>query len=545
VDNVSLFLRPADGQEVPAPLQQTMESRESAAMRRYTINVLVDRSDEQGAPVVFTDKPSFVELIGRIEHESEFGSLVTNFSLIRAGALHRANGGYLVLDADKLLTYPLAWDGLKRALKAREIRIRSLADDLGLLSTVSLEPEPIPAELKVVLVGERIYYYLLEQYDPEFAELFKVAADFEDQLTRDEESQLGLARWLATSIRREGLRHMSNAGMARLLEDSARQAGDSERLSTDIRRASDLLREAHYWAGRNGKELIGAEEVQLAIDARIRRGSRVRDRMQEELLRETFVIETAGARSGQVNGLAVLQLGEIAFGRPQRITATVSLGSGEVIDIEREVKLGGPLHSKGVLILSSFLGSHYVTDRPLSLSASLVFEQSYGGVDGDSASTAELCALVSALAQVPLKQSFALTGSVDQQGHVQAIGGVNEKIEGFFDLCQKRGLSGEQGVLIPQANVKHLMLRRDVVEAVEAGRFQVYPVAHVDQALSLLTGLPAGERNAAGEFPEGSLNRRICERLVELAEYRQSFSNHPRKGGASDEEEDSDGDEST
>jgi lon-related putative ATP-dependent protease len=534
VENVGLFLRPAEGQEGPAPIQQMMESRESAAMRRYAINVLVERGDAQGAPVIFADKPSFVELIGRIEHESEFGSLVTNFNLIRAGALHRANGGYLVIDAEKLLTYPLAWDGLKRALKAREIRIRSLADDIGLMSTVTLEPRPIPVDLKVVLVGERIYYYLLEQYDPEFPELFKVAADFEDQLNRDDRNQLGMARWLATTIRREGLREMSSDGMARLLEECARHAGDSERLSTDIRRATDLVREAHYWAGRGGTDQIGSEAVQQAIDSRIRRGSRLRDRMQDELLRETLVIETSGARGGQVNGLAVLQLGDAAFGRPQRITATVSLGSGEVVDIEREVKLGGPLHSKGVLILTAFLSSHYVTDRPLSLSASLVFEQSYGGVDGDSASAAELCALASAIAEVPLKQSLAITGSVDQQGRVQAIGGVNEKIEGFFDICQKRGLSGDQGVLIPVANVKHLMLRRDVIEAVEAGRFQVYPVAHVDQALTLLTGIPAGERDAGGEFPEGSLNRRICERLVAFAEQRRSFSNRSGKNAAAD-----------
>ena len=524
VENVSLFLRPSDGQNMPAQLQQAMESKESAAMRRYTINVLVDRGEEQGAPIVFADKPSFVELIGRIEHESEFGSLVTNFSLIRPGALHRANGGYLVLDAEKLLSFPLAWDGLKRALKSGELRVRSLADDIGLVSTVTLEPEPIPAELKVILIGERIYYYLLEQYDPEFPELFKVAADFEDRLVRDEGNVEGMARWLATTIRKENLRHLSSEGVARLMDDSARRAGDSQRLSTDIRRASDILREAHYFAGKNGKELIGAEEVQLAIDSRIRRGSRVRDRMQEELLRETFVVETAGERVGQVNGLAVMQLGEVAFGRPQRITASVSLGSGEVVDIEREVKLGGPLHSKGVLILTGFLASHYVDDRPLSLSASLVFEQSYGGVDGDSASAAELCALASALAEVPLRQSLSITGSVDQHGRVQAIGGVNEKIEGFFDICEKRGLTGEQGVLIPAANVKHLMLRQDIVEAVSDKRFQVYPVVHVDQALELLTGVSAGERGADGQFPEGSLNRKICERLIGLAEQRRAFA---------------------
>jgi lon-related putative ATP-dependent protease len=426
-----------------------------------------------------------------------------------------------------LLSYPQAYDGLKRALKSRELRIRSLGDDIGLLSTVTLEPEPIPLDLKVILIGERQYYYLLEQYDPEFSELFKVAADFEDQIPRSHQNVENLARWLATTIRKENLRHLDAEGLARLMEDSARQTGDNERLSSDIQRTTDLVREAHYWAKQAGQSLIGAEEVQKAIDARIRRGSRVRDRMQEELLRETFLIETAGERVGQINGLAVMQLGDLAFGRPQRITATVTLGSGEVVDIEREVKLGGPLHSKGVLILSGFLRSHYLTDRPLSLSASLVFEQSYGGVDGDSASTAELCVLASALANVPLKQTMAITGSVDQHGRVQAIGGVNEKIEGFFDICSQRGLSGEQAVLIPVANVKHLMLRDDVVRAVEAGQFQVYPVSTVDQALELLTGLPAGERDQKGEFPQGSVNFKVRERLIEFADYRKSFASSP------------------
>jgi len=524
LDNVGIFLPQAEGQGAQAQIQQVIESRESAAMRRYAINALVDHSETTGAPVIFEDKPSFVDLIGRIEHESEFGSLVTNFSLIRPGALHHANGGYLVIDALKLLTYPQAWDGLKRALKSRELRIRSLADDIGMISTVTLEPEPIPLDLKVILIGERTYYYLLEQHDPEFSELFKIAADFEDQIPRNHQNVENLARWLATTIRKDNLRHLSGAGVARLMEESARQTGDNERLSSDIERATDLIREAHYWAGQNGKELIGAEEIQTAIDARIRRGSRVRDRMQEELLRETFVIETSGERVGQVNGLAVMQLGDLAFGRPQRITATVTLGSGEVVDIEREVKLGGPLHSKGVLILSGFLRSHYLTNRPLSLSASLVFEQSYGGVDGDSASTAELCVLASALADTPLKQSLAITGSVDQHGRVQAIGGVNEKIEGFFDICDQRGLNGEQGVLIPMANVKHLMLRADVIKAVEAGQFQVYPVNHVDQALELLTGVPAGERNEQGEFPQGTVNHKVRARLIEFAGYRKSFA---------------------
>ena len=524
VDHVSLFLQGQENQGLPVMIQQMQESKDSAAMRRYSINVLVDRSDVAGAPVVMEDKPAFADLVGRIEHESEFGSLTTNFNLIRAGALHRANGGYLVLDALRLLSYPQAWDGLKRALKSGQLQIRSLADEVGLLSTVSLEPEPVPLQLKVVLIGERIYYYLLEQYDPEFSELFKVAADFEDRMVRSDENVEQLARWLSALIRRDGLKHLSRDGVARLVEEAARRAGDSERLSSEVHHMLDVVREAHYWAGRNGSEQIGADDIQLALESRDRRNSRIRDRMQEELLRETFRVETSGERSGQINGLAVMQLGELAFGRPQRITAAVTLGSGRVIDIEREVKLGGPLHSKGVLILSGFLRSRFVTNRPLSLSASLVFEQSYGGVDGDSASAAELCVLLSALARVPGRQSLAITGSVDQHGSVQAIGGVNEKIEGFFDICRQRGLEDGQGVLIPSANVKHLMLKRDVVEAAEKGQFKIYPVDHIDQALEILTGVSAGERDEHGDFPQGSLNGLVCDRLREFAESRQSFA---------------------
>ena len=523
VENVALFLPRPPGAAAAEPGRPGGQGEMEAA-RRYAVNVLVSHEKKEGAPVVFVEKPAFGDLVGRIEHESEFGSLVTRFNLIQAGALHQANGGFLVIDAEKLLTYPQAWDGLKRALKSREIRIRSIADDIGMVSTVTLEPEPVPLDLKVVLVGARRYYYLREQYDPEFSELFKVPADFEDEMARSKANVELLSRWLATTIQREKLRHLDRSGVARLMDESARRAGDAERLSSDIHYITDLVREAHYWAGQQRSMTIGAAEVQLAIDARVRRGSRIRDRMQEELIRETFLVETGGARVGQVNGLAVLQVGGLAFGRPQRITATVTLGGGEVVDIEREVKLGGPLHSKGVLILSGFLRSHYVTDRPLSLSASLVFEQSYGGVDGDSASAAELCALASALSGIPLSQSLALTGSVDQHGRVQAIGGVNEKIEGFFDICRKRGLSGIQGVLIPLANVKHLMLRDDVVEAVEAEHFSIWAVDRIDQALELFTGKPAGERDESGQFPEGSVNRQVHDRLVELADHRRSFS---------------------
>ena len=533
IDNVGLFLKNSDGPGLPAQMQEMLRSKESGVIRRYAINLLVDRSECQGAPVVFEDKPSFAELIGKIEHEAEFGSLVTNFSLIRAGALHRANGGYLVLDAAKVLSYPLAWEGLKRAIKSRQLQVRSIGDDIGLVSTVSLEPQPIPLELKVILIGEREHYYLLGLYDHEFSELFKVAADFEDRIDRNEQNVEYRARMLATVVRRENLKHLDRSGVARLVEESARRAGDNQWLSADIRQSTDILREAHYRANHNGNKLISAVEVQQAIDARIHRASRYRDQMQDEILHNTLIIDTAGACIGQVNGLAVMQLGGFAFGRPQRITATVSLGSGKVIDIEREVELGGPLHSKGVLILTGFLSSHYVTDRPLSLAASLVFEQSYGGVDGDSASAAELCALASALSEVPIKQSLAITGSLNQLGSIQAIGGVNEKIEGFFDICSMRGLSGEQGVLIPQANVRHLMLRADVIEAVKCGQFQIYPVSHVDQCLEILTGLPAGEPDENGEFPDGSVNHKIRQRLLGFANQLQEFS----KGGTIPEDD--------
>jgi len=524
IDNVGLFLTPPDGHGLPTQMRELLRSKGSSTMRRYAINLLVDHSESEGAPVVFEDKPSFAELIGKIEYETEFGSLVTNFNLIRSGALHRANGGFLVLDAAKVLTFPLAWEGLKRAVKSRQLQVRSIGDDIGLVNTVSLEPQPIPLELKVILIGERLHYYLLDRYDPEFSELFKIAADFEDRIDRNKQNIEYRARMLATVVRQENLKHLDRSGVARLVEESTRHAGDNEWLSSDIRQSADILREAHYRASHNGNNLIGAKEVQQAIDARVHRASRYRDQMQEGILHNTLMIETAGASIGQVNGLAVMQLGGFAFGRPQRITATVSLGSGKVIDIEREVELGGPLHSKGVLILTGFLSSHYVTDRPLSLSASLVFEQSYGGVDGDSASAAELCVLGSALAEIPIKQSLAITGSLDQHGKIQAIGGVNEKIEGFFDICRKRGLSGEQGVLIPLANVRHLMLRGDVIEAVEHGQFQVYPVEHVDQCLEILTGVPAGKRDKNGEFPHGSINRRIRERLLGFASQLQAFS---------------------
>ena len=539
VDNVELFTKAPDQEQQIARLiggrQGTQRQDASPAEQRYGINVLIDNRKTEGAPVIFEDQPTFPYLVGRIEHQAQLGALVTDFSLIRGGSLHQANGGYLVLDALKLLTQPYAWDGLKLALKSREIRIRSLAEAFSLLSTVSLDPEPIPLRVKVVLLGGRELYYLLQALDPEFDDLFKVAADFEDQMDRNQDNAERFARLLGSLARRENLKPLDRGAVARTLEQSSRDAGDAEKLSGRIRHVHDLIREAHYWAARERRPTICADDIQRAIDAQIRRASRIRDRVQEAILRDTLLIATEGQRIGQVNGLAVAQLGETSFGWPNRISARVALGGGEVVDIEREAKMSGPIHSKGVLILSGFLRSHYAEDRPLSLAASLVFEQSYGGVEGDSASAAELCALLSALARVPIRQNLAITGSVNQYGDIQAIGGVNEKIEGLFDICRHRGLNGEQGVLIPASNTKHLMLNQAVRDAVRAGQFHIYPTVTIDDCLELLTGKPAGARDEQGNFPPATVNHAIRARLLAFADERRRYAMGPRTTGESDD----------
>lgn len=526
IENVDTLL--AGSQHEPQSGRQSGQAasgqQADALLRRYRVNLIVDNAGLEAAPVVYEDDPSYDRLVGRIEHRAEMGALTTDFLLIRPGALHRANGGYLMLDARKVLTRPLAWEALKRALRAREARIEPPYQALGLLSTITLEPEPIALDVKIVLIGERMLYYLLCELDPDFPELFKVAADFDERTDLTGESLNLYTRIIATMARRNRLSPFSAAGVARVLEHAARLAGDREKLSVEVESIADLLREADYHARTNGSNPVGAEAVEAAVAGRERRHGRVRERMHEEIRRETILIDTVGEEVGQINALTVLSLGGYSFGRPTRVTARVGLGRGNVVDIEREVELGGPIHSKGVLILSGFLTARFAREQPLSLSASLVFEQSYSAVEGDSASLAELLTLLSAVAEAPLRQDLAVTGSVNQHGTVQAIGGVNEKIEGFFRVCADRGLSGTQGVVIPRSNVKHLMLRQEVLDAVEKGLFRIYAVTTVDEAAELFTGLATGELDAHGRFPAESLNGRVQRRLDDLAEKRRSFA---------------------
>ena len=501
---------------------------------RYEVNLLIQHPAGRGAPVVYADLPNYPNLVGRLDHQARFGTLSTDFTLIKPGALHEANGGYLLLDAMRLLSQPYAWDAMKRALRAKELRIEPLERAIGLLTTVSLDPEPIPLDVTVLLIGDRRLYYLLAEYDPEFAELFKVAADFEDDLRRSPDTVADLSRLLATLANRQGLLPFGAPAVARVIEHASRSIGDAQRVDVRLNYLGDLLTQADYFARQAGEALVLPAHVQQTIDAAEARSGRVRERVQEAILRDTLLIDTAGERVGQINGLAVLGLGGVMFGRPSRISARVRPGQGRVLDIEREVELGGPLHSKGVLILSSFLAARYATGEALSLSASLVFEQSYSGVDGDSASCAELYALLSALAEAPIRQSLAVTGSVNQFGEVQAIGGVNEKIEGFFDICRARGLTGNQGVLIPASNVQHLMLRAGVRDAVAAGQFHVYAVRTVDEGIELLTGLPAGVADADGIYPEGSINGLVSDRLAEYARIRAALAHGGEDNGNGD-----------
>lgn len=524
IGNAELFMK-AGSQSGDGPFPMaSARVHDTPRFHRFAVNVMVSARDEAvGAPVVVETMPTLANLTGRIEYIQQMGTLVTDVTLIRPGALHRANGGYLVLDARRVLSEPFAWDALKRCLESAEIRIIGAGERLGLSASGTLDPQPVPLDLRVVLVGDRFLLRLLETHDPEFTQLFTVSAEFGPDMDWEADSQRLFARQVAALVRREGLRAVSADGVAALVEVAAREADDRKKLSLLLSPLWDVLREADHRAGQEGAKLIARSHVDGAEAARLRRSGSLAERIHEMIGRGTLMIATRGSVVGQVNGLTVAELGGARFGWPVRITARVRLGAGQLVDIEREVKLGGPIHSKGVLILSGYLASHYLPEMPLSLWASLVFEQSYGGVDGDSASVAELCVLLSALAGVPLSQSLAMTGSINQQGEVQPVGGINEKIEGFFETCSVQGLTGRQGVVIPRRNLDNLMLRPEVVEAVAEGQFHVHAVAHVDEALALLTGLPAGRRGLKGEFPVGSVNANVEMRLMDFAAARRDF----------------------
>jgi lon-related putative ATP-dependent protease len=521
VEHSELF-SPGDGAEGKAA------DPDDPQFTRYRVNLLVDNAGLDGAPIVYEDNPTYLNLIGRIEHIARMGTLVTDFTLIKPGAMHRANGGFLVLDAQRVLANTFAWDALKRVLRSREIRIESLERLLSLVSTTSLEPASIPVQVKVVLVGDRLLYYLLNAYDRDFGQLFKVAADFAEDIPRHPENDALYARLVASLQQGKQLLPLTRDAVELVIEQAARRAADGERLSVHLGGLSDLLQEADFLARQGKDDVVRRQHVENAVAAQRHRLDQVRERLLEEILRGTVLIDTAGIQLGRVNGLSVVDLGDYAFGTPTRISATTRLGSGEVVDIQREVDQGGPIHAKGVFILSSYLGRRYARMQPLCLQASLVFEQTYSLVEGDSASLAELCALLSSIGDVPLRQSLAVTGSVNQHGQVQAIGGVNEKVEGFFDVCAARGLTGAEGVIIPDANRKHLMLRQDIILAAEKGKFHVYAVRHVDQAMELLTGQPAGIPDTAGRYPRDSVNGQIQCRLEEFFALRQELG--PARG---------------
>ena len=489
----------------------------------YRVNVFVDNSQTQGPPVVIESNPTWSNLFGRIERRAFMGAYFSDHTMLKPGSLCLANGGYLVVKARDVLVNFGVWEGLKRAIRNKEVRLEDPVESLGLLAPQGLRPEPLPLDVKVIMTGDDLLYHLLSRYDEDFWEIFKVKADFDSQVPNTPELARAYASFICGICKEEGLRPFTPEGVARVVEHGARLVADQEKLSSRFGVLKDILIEADYWAGREGCERVEARHVRQAIEEQVYRSDRVAQRIKELIARGMLLVDVSGAVVGQVNGLAVYDLGDLAFGRPSRITARTFMGRAGIVNIEREAHLSGSTHDKGVLILAGYLGWKYAQDKPLGISASICFEQSYEGVDGDSASSTELYAILSSLAEVPIKQGIAVTGSVNQRGEIQPIGGVNEKVEGFFDVCKALGLTGEQGVLIPEKNVQNLMLREDVVEAVEQGQFHVWAVRTVDEGLEILTGLPAGERQADGSYPEGTIHYLVDRRLRALAEGLQRF----------------------
>ncbi len=522
LDNVGSFKKQGKGKDREGMLAEMMGQKPS--LENYRVNLLVDNSDADGSPVVLESNPTYYNLLGRIEHKGQFGTMVTDYSMIKPGALHRANGGYLLVEARDVLTSPFAWDALKRALKNKEIKTEIMGQEYRSIQAQTLEPEIIPLDIKVIVIGDPLLYYLLYNLDEDFQELFKVKADFSIQTDWDEETEKQYARFVGDLCESEDLIHFTPEGVGAVVEQCARMASDQKKLDTKFGDIVDLIREASYWAEKNDQELVDESAVEEAIDRKIYRSNRIEERIRELIAEETLLIDVRGKEVGQVNGISVTPLGDYSFGRPSRITARTHVGDSGIVNIERELEMGGQVHNKGVMILNGYLGGRFADEVPLSLSASLTFEQMYEEVDGDSASSTELYALLSSLSGLPIDQQLAVTGSVNQKGEIQAIGGVNEKIEGYFKVCKMEGLTGDQGVIIPKSNVQNLMLREEVIEAVREGRFHIHAIEHVDEGIQLLTGVEAGQKQEDGSFPEGTVNRAVAENLRRLAEKSQEFA---------------------
>jgi len=521
LDNLSQFINRGEPQKrVPFPVPWMREAR----FRKYEVNVVVDNSDCKGAPVVMEFNPTYQNLVGRTEKEAQFGALVTDFTMIHGGSLHKANNGFLIIPVEELLRNPFSYEGLKRALRDKNIVIEEPQERYGFIITKGLKPEPIPLDVKVILIGNPYLYQQLFILDADFKELFKVKAEFDTTMARTEENVKKYAAFVCTLCEKEKLKHLDQSGLAKLIEYSQRIAEDQLKLSTRFAEVGDIVREANFYATQEKSGVVKENHVVRAIEEKIYRSKLIQEKIQEMIGRGVLLIDTDAEKIGQVNGLSVMGLGDFAFGSPSRVTASIGLGKEGVIDIEREAKMSGPIHTKGVLILSGYLNEKYAQDKPLSLSARLVFEQSYGGVEGDSASSTELYAILSALSGLPIKQSIAVTGSVNQKGEVQAIGGVNEKIEGFFEVCNAEGLTGRQGVMIPESNVQNLMLKEEIVEAVKAGKFQIYSAKTIDEGIAVLTGTKAGERRPDGTFDEGTVNYRVDKQLKDMADKLKEFS---------------------
>ncbi|HUK28128.1 MAG TPA: AAA family ATPase [Candidatus Acidoferrales bacterium] len=518
-DNLDLFrVRQSDKKE-----NGQDQSIDESAFRVYDVNVIVDNSNVKGAPVCVESNPTYDNVLGRIEKESQYGTLTTDFTLIRGGSMHRANNGFLVMRAELLLRDFSVYDSLKRALKTGQIKIEDLPQRIGYASVRTIAPKPIPLDVKVILIGDSTTYQLLYAYDPEFRELFKVKADFDSVMERNEENVHSYAEFFAALATKEGLKHLDAPAMARLLEQSCRLSDDQEKLSTQFGLVADAVREANFYARQENSKYITASHVEKAIEAKIYRSNLIQERLREYIEKGVILISTDGEAVGQINGLSVLSIGDFSFGAPSRITVAVGLGKEGLIDVQREVNMSGPIHGKGVMIIAGYLASKFAKDKPLTLSARVVFEQNYEGVEGDSASSTELYALLSALSGAPIKQYFAVTGSVNQGGEVQPIGGVNEKIEGYFEVCKARGLNGHHGVVIPESNVRNLMLKQEVLDSVKAGKFHIYPVKTIEEGIEVLTGVPAGKQLPDGNYEEKTVYGLVDRRLREMAESAKRF----------------------